>query len=76
MDGRTSGHNPSVIELREIVERVYAIRDHIGNRAALVVGSGLRFGIARMLQALGRTDEFEYQIFADIESAVAWLTPD
>ena len=74
VDGRASGHNPSVFELKDIVQEVYAIRDHIGNRAALVVASGVTFGIARMLQALGKSDDFEYRVFLDMDEARVWLS--
>lgn len=44
-----------------------------GSRRALVVGSDVVFGMARMYQILNETSPDEFEIFRDVDEALKWL---
>ncbi len=74
LDARESLANPDLGEMRLTAEFADSIAPQIGPRIALVVEGTLRFGLARMLAALGsREDRLEYRAFRDLVEAEDWL---
>jgi hypothetical protein len=73
LDTRRSHVHPSFDGVRELADFVRSFNPDPPPRTALVVGSDLQYGLARMLGALVGLMHWEFRIFRDIESAEAWL---
>ena len=66
------GHlTPHAISSIHIVNARYASRRGEA-RVALVAPDDLRFGVARMIEALGTSENLRMQVFRDFDTAVAW----
>jgi hypothetical protein len=60
-------------ELRELARYLGSISEHLGRRAAILVGSDLAFGLARMVAARIDDSILAIRIARDEIEAVDWL---
>jgi len=68
---------PNLPELREIIAIINQNAPSIGRtRLALVTAKDVTFGVARQFQILAEATSLDIQIFADRETALAWLRED
>lgn len=66
------GHlTPQSISTIHVVNTRFASRRGQA-RVALMAPDDLRFGVARMIAALGTSENLQMQVFRDLDAAVAW----
>jgi hypothetical protein len=75
VDGREVGRAPSPGEIRTIagVLRQQRIEGTATSRIAIIAGSDLIYGIARMFGGHARLEPAEFDVFRDERVAVSWL---
>jgi hypothetical protein len=70
---RSTDFDPSTIELERIAALYGSIKDRIYSRWALVVAKEYHFGLGRMYSVFAERFGLDARVFADEESARAWL---
>ena len=70
---RSTDFDPSTVELERIAALYGSIKDRIYSRWALVVAREYHFGLGRMYSVFAEKFGMDARVFADEESARAWL---
>ena len=70
---RSTDFDPSTVELEQVAALYGSIKDRIYSRWALVVAKEYHFGLGRMYSVFAERFGLDARVFADEESARAWL---
>ena len=73
VDNRPSTVVAGPDEIRERVEYLASIREHLGPRVAVLVSSTVHYGLARMANLLGDSRALNIEVFTEEQQAIDWL---
>ena len=64
----------STSEVRDAVAFFSSLRNEVGQRAALLAGSDVGYGVMRMVAAWAEGCDIDAEVFRDRDEALAWLS--
>jgi hypothetical protein len=73
LDHRSSTVVAGSDDIRERVEYLASIREHLGPRVAVLVSTTVHYGLARMANLLGDSRKLNIEVFKDEREAIDWL---
>lgn len=72
-DSRELDYEPKIPELQEIARAMFARRELVTRRLAIVVKSGVQEQAGRMLAAMSSYVGMRIEVFTDVDNAIFWL---